>query len=405
MPADASIFGQIQPVRPRNMLADFANVAQIQGLQQNQQLGAMKMDELRRARSQEEALAGAYRNALAPDGTINRNALFSGVAGAGLGHKLPGIQESFAKSDKAKVEAEKERLALAREKVGFVGQLLGSVKDQATYDAARATAQANGLPVDNMPPQYDPAFIEAKRQETLTVAQQLEQKWKAMEFTTPNANARLQAETSTANNQRSVAASKENAAATRAVADATREAATVKDKRDVEMKLADDYRAQSKPFKEVSDAHRTIITALDKATTSPAATLAGATKFMKLLDPGSVVRESELGMALAASGVFDRALNYANVLQRGKVLTPTQAQDFKTIANQIYAAAQQQQQSIDANYRKQATTYGLRPDMVIQDLGQNRAVQAASTGRESSGQVAEGPSVFDQADAILRGGK
>lgn len=169
----------------------------------------------------------------------------------------------------------------------------------------------------------------------------------------------------------SVGASMANAAATREVAKATRDAAGMQRDRDTEMKIADDYRAQSKPFKEVGDAYRTINATLDKANQSPAATLAAATKFMKLLDPGSVVRESELGMALAASGVIDRATNYFNVLQRGKVLTPDQVKDFKNITRQIYTAAQEGQKAIDANYTQQAKTYGLRPEMIVQDLGQN----------------------------------
>lgn len=173
------------------------------------------------------------------------------------------------------------------------------------------------------------------------------------------------------NNKATVGAAYANADATREIANATRQAAEIRRNQETEMKLGDDYRTQSKPFKEVSDAYRTINATLDKATMSPAATLAGATKFMKLLDPGSVVRESELGMALAASGVIDRATNYHNTLLRGRVLTKDQVADFKNITKQIYTAAQQGQQAIDQNYRKQAETYGLRPDMVVQDLGQN----------------------------------
>lgn len=171
-----------------------------------------------------------------------------------------------------------------------------------------------------------------------------------------------------------------NADATREVASATRYAADAKRMQDTEMKLADDYTAQSKGFKEVGDAYRTISTSLDKATTSPAATLASATKFMKLLDPGSVVRESELGMALAATGVFDRATNYYETLKRGKVLTPNQVKDFKSITEQIYTAAKQGQVEVDNSYRNRAKTYGLRPEVIIQDLGQNAkpAAPAAS---------------------------
>jgi vacuolar-type H+-ATPase subunit H len=168
-----------------------------------------------------------------------------------------------------------------------------------------------------------------------------------------------------------VGASYANAGATREVAKATRDAATIQRDQATEMKMGDDYRAQSKDFKAVGDAYKQINATLDKAATSPAATLAAATKFMKLLDPGSVVRESELGMALAASGVFDRATNYYNTLKLGKVLTPNQVKDFKNITQQIYGAAQAGQKQVDAHYTKQANAYKLRPEMIVQDLGQN----------------------------------
>jgi hypothetical protein len=197
--------------------------------------------------------------------------------------------------------------------------------------------------------------------------------------------------TSRANNAATVRASMAHAGATREVAAATRDAATIRRDQETEMKLGDDYRNQSKMFKETSDAYRQIQATLDKATTSPAATLAGATKFMKLLDPGSVVRESELGMALAATGAFDRATNYVESLKYGKVLTQQQVNDFKGITAQIYKAAQVGQQQIDASYTKQAKAYKLRPEMIVQDLGQNAA--------------AGGNDVLSAADAILKGGK
>lgn len=180
-------------------------------------------------------------------------------------------------------------------------------------------------------------------------------------------------------NKASVGASYANAAATRAVAASNVEAARMRRDQDTEMKLGDDYRAQSKDFKSVGDAYKQINATLDSATKSPAATLAAATKFMKLLDPGSVVRESELGMALAATGVFDRATNYVNTLQSGRVLTPNQVKDFKAITEQIYNAAQTGQKAIDKDYTNKATAYKLRPEMIVQDLGQNAAPRTAGT--------------------------
>lgn len=184
--------------------------------------------------------------------------------------------------------------------------------------------------------------------------------------------------TQSADNKATVGASLANAAAVRDAAklqaDATRASANAKRDQDTEMKLADDYRAQSKTFAESKSAHEQLTATLGSATSSPAATLAAATKFMKILDPGSVVRESELGMALAASGVIDRAMNYVSTLQSGKKLTATQAADFKKVSGQMFQAAQRVQQTIDKDYRGKAKEYGLRPEMVVQDLGQNSSV-------------------------------
>lgn len=184
-------------------------------------------------------------------------------------------------------------------------------------------------------------------------------------------------------NKATVGASMANAAATRDVATATRDAAKTTANQATEMKFADDYRTQSKDFKAVGDAYRQINATLDSATKSPAATLAAATKFMKLLDPGSVVRESELGMALAATGVFDRATNYVNTLQSGRVLTPNQVKDFKAITEQIYNASQEGQRQVDDTYKQYATANGLRPEMILQDLGQNRGKAAVKANQDS----------------------
>lgn len=177
---------------------------------------------------------------------------------------------------------------------------------------------------------------------------------------------------------------RESTAATREVATATRDAAKTSSNQAAEMKFGDDYRAQSKDFKLVGDAYRQINSTLDSASKSPAATLAAATKFMKLLDPGSVVRESELGMAMAASGVIDRAKNYVNVLELGRVLTPNQVKDFKAITEQIYGASQAGQRQVDETYKEYARANGLRPEMILQDLGQNKGKGAEKEKQDSA---------------------
>ena len=136
---------------------------------------------------------------------------------------------------------------------------------------------------------------------------------------------------------------------------------------DAENKLADDHKMQAKDFIAVRDAYSRLDTAMEKATTSAPAALAGATVFMKLLDPGSVVRESELGMALAATGAIDRMENYYNTLKNGKVLTESQAKEFKLVGKQLYEAAKTNQTQLDQHYTGRAKAYGLDPSKVVGD--------------------------------------
>lgn len=152
---------------------------------------------------------------------------------------------------------------------------------------------------------------------------------------------------------------------------------------EAEGKMADDHKAQSKNFIDVRDAYTRLNSSLKSATNSPAATLAGATVFMKLLDPGSVVRESELGMALQATGALDRATNYFNVLKNGKVLTPSQVADFQAIGAQLYKAAEQSQGQLDATYKKRAQGYGLSADNIVTDYRAPTNSNAPAVGASS----------------------
>ena len=120
---------------------------------------------------------------------------------------------------------------------------------------------------------------------------------------------------------------------------------------------------QVKAFGEVQNAFDQVKTGIDAV--SPAGDLAAATKFMKLLDPGSVVRESELGMAMAATGLVDRALAYKDYVVKGTKLSPTQRQDFLNVAQQLYNAAKARKNDIDNQYSEIAQTGGLDPNLVI----------------------------------------
>jgi hypothetical protein len=98
---------------------------------------------------------------------------------------------------------------------------------------------------------------------------------------------------------------------------------------------------------------------------SPAGDLAAATKFMKLLDPGSVVRESELGMAMAASGALDRAKNYAQMRISGTKLTEDQRKDFEKLSTDLFSTATGAYNQKRGEFEQMGADYGLNANRAL----------------------------------------
>jgi hypothetical protein len=132
---------------------------------------------------------------------------------------------------------------------------------------------------------------------------------------------------------------------------------------DIELKLAKEYETQSADFQTIQQQADLIQRSLNDP--SAAATLASATALMKLLDPGSVVRESELGMAMKATGKIDQLTNYFNVVENGQVLTPDQKKEFSRLVKQFVGAAAEAQNRRNQRFSKRAKAYGLNTENVV----------------------------------------
>lgn len=177
---------------PVNQLSQLMQMKQ---MQQANQLNQMKMDEYGRGIESnnrlQSILRGEYKTPEARQDAILKGGFLKEAQDYGKGN---------AEIAKQQAATQKDQLESAFKKLSLGAQLLSGAKDQASYDAARQTAIDNGLDVSRMPAQFDPAFVAQKLQEGQTMQEQVAQKWKAMEYTTPNANAVLSANTSTANN-------------------------------------------------------------------------------------------------------------------------------------------------------------------------------------------------------------
>ena len=119
------------------------------------------------------------------------------------------------------------------------------------------------------------------------------------------------------------------------------------------------YKAQQ----EMQSAYSQIAQGLNAKT--PIGDMAAATKIMKLLDPGSVVRESELGMAMAATGLLDRVTDYSNKIINGTKLSEPQRREFQDLANRLYQTSVSAFNEKRNEYVGMAQRYKINEDDVV----------------------------------------
>jgi len=162
------------------------------------------------------------------------------------------------------------------------------------------------------------------------------------------------------------------------------------------------YLSESGDFKLVRDSFGRIKAAVEDP--SAAGDLALIFNFMKMLDPGSVVRESEFATAENAASVPDRIRNIWNKILTGQKLGLDQRADFINQAGNLFNSQLTTQRTRQEENRKTAESLGLDPELAIPDLtgdtseissgssqvdfsslGSN--IQAALDGNFSNGQI------------------
>ena len=140
---------------------------------------------------------------------------------------------------------------------------------------------------------------------------------------------------------------------------------TSKQKFDQEHTLSQEYQAQTKDMNTFAGAVKELRSVLPTATSNPKSALAAGTKFMKMLDPGSVVRESELGMALGQQGLIDTAASFVQKIQQGQTLTPAEQTSFYETLDAMEKTQSQSLNSLRHDYRRRAGQYGLNHKNII----------------------------------------
>jgi hypothetical protein len=123
---------------------------------------------------------------------------------------------------------------------------------------------------------------------------------------------------------------------------------------------------QTPDFAKIALSYRGVLSAAEDP--SPAGDMAMIFNFMKILDPGSTVREGEYATAQNTGSVPTRMRQLYNNVVDGTKLTPGQRQDF---LNQAHARARSSKAELDRvrdDYGKRASRWGLNPDDVSYDF-------------------------------------
>lgn len=132
---------------------------------------------------------------------------------------------------------------------------------------------------------------------------------------------------------------------------------------DQEKKLRDEYAKKTANFTEGTRNYEVIKSSA--ADNSGAGDVALVTAFMKMLDPGSVVRETEFANARDTAGLLTQLKNAAQKVQTGQFLDSKQRQTFARLAKQYLNAAQTQQEGVKKNLGVIVKNYSLNEENVF----------------------------------------
>lgn len=131
-------------------------------------------------------------------------------------------------------------------------------------------------------------------------------------------------------------------------------------------KLRDEWTKLSGDFRTVQDAHQKIQTSA--RSNSGAGDLSLLYGYMKLLDPGSTVREGEFATAAASGSLPERVQGYAQRVLSGERLPDAVRRDFVRESDNIISQHRRTYDQQANQYRDLARRYNLRPEDVVTDF-------------------------------------
>ena len=136
-----------------------------------------------------------------------------------------------------------------------------------------------------------------------------------------------------------------------------------------EEKLRKEFQNRTKVYGEIGTTFQNLKSS-SEAKSGPG-DIALITGFMKMLDPGSVVRETEFATARDTAGLYTRLENSLKKAESGQFLQPKQREEFVNLAKQYYESAQKKAGEDKKALGVVVKNYRLNPENVFgpEDVG------------------------------------
>ena len=149
---------------------------------------------------------------------------------------------------------------------------------------------------------------------------------------------------------------------------------------------------------------------------SPAGDVSLIFAYMKMIDPGSVVRESEFATAQNTGSIPQRVWARWNAAKKGERLTVSQRADFKNSAQKLFESQQPLQRDLQERYKNLATMFDIPVEQVVYDLVDKKQMvsppvtqqgeQTAPAGAGAAPPVTQPPAAppirLDAAGAVIK---
>jgi hypothetical protein len=269
---------------------------------------------------------------------------------------------------------DKDQTAAKNQSLMVLSQIMSPDKFAETFSKLSETSRAEAI-----------APITQRKESAEATLKEIELKFKPEKLATDLQLTKTQIQQANAAIAASkAAAAKSGAEASRAQAEARQMSAgiiPIEKRPEMETKFRKEYSDQTKGYQEVKSAYGRLLASDDSAVGD----LSLIFGYMKMLDPGSVVREGEFATAQNAAGVPERIINIYNKTISGERLSESQRKSFKGQAGKLYSTAKTQEDTVRKGIDRIAKGYGLNTSNIFYEQTESLPTGAVATPTSAGG--------------------